>query len=165
MKKIKFLHKNERFFFRGVTIYILLFCYKKVTKVKEILRDSVMSPVISLWSKYKSKAFIESNGMRNKATLGPLNWKQKKTFLLQFYHTSPIRCVSRIPLYKFDGFRCLFDVYTLAWCPLGGVTQIVRLHIIFWHTLDVFYREKIIKINDNKTPKAHDKQHLYTISL
>lgn len=92
-----------------------------------------------------------------KRTLGPLNWKQtrKKPFYCKFYHTFPIRCVSRIPLYKFDGFRCLFNVYTLACCPLGGVTQIVRLHILFFGTLDVFYREKIIKINDNKTPKAH----------
>lgn len=92
-----------------------------------------MSPVISLWSKYKSKAFIESNGMRNEETLGPLNWKQKKPFYCNFI-THPYSVCFTYPIIQVRWFsmfvRCIhFGVLSLGWRH----TNCEITHIIFWH--------------------------------
>lgn len=139
-----------------------------------------MSPVISLWSKYKSKAFIKSNGMRNDGDLWSIELKnknktQKKNgknlFIAILSQTYPRICMLHVSYYTTSSMvvRCLvrwcyhpsIDIYILTvWHVVPRVASHKLwdyTYYFFFGTLDVFYREKIIKINDNETPKAYEQ--------
>lgn len=124
-----------------------------------------MSHVISLWSKYKSKAFIESNGMRNEETLGPLNWKQKKNLLLQFYHTS-LFGVFHVSHYTssmvFNVCSMIhFGVLSLGWRH----TNCEITHIIFWHFRCLLSRKDNKDKWQQNTKSPRQTAFIYTISL
>ncbi len=115
--------------------------YKKVTKVKEILRDS-----------YESCLLVYDRNINQKLLSSQMVWEMKNGPLVHWIENKkkPFYCnfISHTHIPKFGVLhvshyiiqvrwlsmfvRC---VYTLACCPLGGVTQIVRLHtyFFFWH--------------------------------
>lgn len=144
-RTIKFLHNNLRFSF-FFSLWRLQYCiesmifdllpYKKGNKSERNLKRQLWVLLLVYDRNINQKLLSKSKWCEKWSDL-LVHWienKKDEPFYCNFI-THPDSVCFTYPIIQVRWFSMfVWCIYTLACCPLGGVTQIVRLHILFfWH--------------------------------